>query len=550
MMYNALFTLLIVYRVLFSFLMSTQFDPDEFHQTLEPAFCSIQPESHPCKQSATWEWSTNLTSGLGPYRSSVNVLPYAAIYSLVPSNQSGMVVKLLNAVVAVVTDYSIYMICRTIYPKSSITPLIAVFLSATNWFNCCALVRSYANSFECSATTLSLYLLSPLLVDSTPTHSNSNNSNSNSNSNTLLSARYFAAFFCGGICVCVRFSALFFYLPLGIFLTFSQRSTNLKFEALFGLCAPASLLGVMFGVLLDRLFFGFWCAPFLSSLWFNVVEGKASLYGTHPFHWYFSQGLPAIAGLSLLPFLLNLAVPPPTTTPTRAFRKCNRFVLATYLVAHSISPHKEFRFLLPILPLICIESGDFIGNYYQRQRQRQQQYLQPTYQLHQQKQQQQQHIMKVLAIVFLLLNLPHAIFLSTLWQGGAIKSVNFISNAISISSDPRIVDIDIFLPCYSSPLYSYIRSPNIHIYSTDCSPTCRRPENNEICESDRFEADPFDFIANHKHRSHNNNHNYYVVTFFDERVDDFLTTTKKLTKLKSFFHTFEHEVVVYSYARN
>ena len=36
---------------------------------------------------------------------------------------------------------------------------------------------------------------------------------------------------------------------------------------------------------------------------FNMSQ--SSLYGAHPWHWYFSQGLPAILGILLTSFFLN-----------------------------------------------------------------------------------------------------------------------------------------------------------------------------------------------------------------------------------------------------
>ena len=38
----------------------------------------------------------------------------------------------------------------------------------------------------------------------------------------------------------------------------------------------------------------------------NVVRGVADFYGSHPFHWYFTQGFPVLLGPHLLPFLAAL----------------------------------------------------------------------------------------------------------------------------------------------------------------------------------------------------------------------------------------------------
>lgn len=40
---------------------------------------------------------------------------------------------------------------------------------------------------------------------------------------------------------------------------------------------------------------------------FNVVTGLSSHYGTLPWHWYFSQGLPVTLSTHLLPLILAVA---------------------------------------------------------------------------------------------------------------------------------------------------------------------------------------------------------------------------------------------------
>jgi hypothetical protein len=37
-------------------------------------------------------------------------------------------------------------------------------------------------------------------------------------------------------------------------------------------------------------------------------------------------------------------------------------IVVTYLVAHSLIAHKEFRFVLPLLPFFCILSGIALAN--------------------------------------------------------------------------------------------------------------------------------------------------------------------------------------------
>lgn len=38
----------------------------------------------------------------------------------------------------------------------------------------------------------------------------------------------------------------------------------------------------------------------------NVFNNIGEFYGTHPWHWYLSQGFPAVLGIQLLPFILSV----------------------------------------------------------------------------------------------------------------------------------------------------------------------------------------------------------------------------------------------------
>lgn len=55
---------------------------------------------------------------------------------------------------------------------------------------------------------------------------------------------------------------------------------------------------------LDRAFYGRWVLVPWEFLKFNVLSGGAAQYGSHPWHWYLSQGLPAMLA-TLLPLVLG-----------------------------------------------------------------------------------------------------------------------------------------------------------------------------------------------------------------------------------------------------
>jgi GPI mannosyltransferase 3 len=110
---------------------------------------------------------------------------------------------------------------------------------------------------------------------------------------------------------------------------------------------------VLGGVLLSISVFGFvdfvtWHHPFQSMylyFWENAVLGKSLLYGGEPWYWYLLELanhlgpilLFAVIGMGRAPFLGWAAL----------------IVLAT----HCMVPHKEMRFLYPMLPILLILSS-------------------------------------------------------------------------------------------------------------------------------------------------------------------------------------------------
>ncbi len=79
-------------------------------------------------------------------------------------------------------------------------------------------------------------------------------------------------------------------------------------------------------------------------------------------YWYLVVGLPVVLGLTTLPFLLatgetlrNRVVFPQRTVLLWS-------ILFT-LTIYSLLPHKEFRFILPILPMCLYITSDYLSRW-------------------------------------------------------------------------------------------------------------------------------------------------------------------------------------------
>lgn len=84
---------------------------------------------------------------------------------------------------------------------------------------------------------------------------------------------------------------------------------------------------------------------------FNVIENRSSEWGTSPWHWYFSSALPRalLGSIFFIPFAF--------TWRSNAFLKGILISSLLYVVLYSKLPHKELRFLFPVLPLLNVAAA-------------------------------------------------------------------------------------------------------------------------------------------------------------------------------------------------
>lgn len=98
--------------------------------------------------------------------------------------------------------------------------------------------------------------------------------------------------------------------------------------------------------LLDRLMYGSWVLVPLNFLKFNFLSSGGDYYGTHKWHWYFTQGF-TVMMFTFLPFSVA------------GLMQSKQWILSGLiswvLVIYSVLGHKEFRYpLLNSLIFFCI----------------------------------------------------------------------------------------------------------------------------------------------------------------------------------------------------
>lgn len=180
------FLLFCTFRVINVFIIQSQFDPDEYWQQLEPAYCHVFMDSGKSCPGLTWEWkrrpsSTEISSisdfvqiGMkGPVRSYASILPTLLFYYVIKFlgvDTPWVVARgpvFLNAIlIAAPTDLSVWYLSRwmgsTSKNQDSSIARWCAYCCLSSWFLAYALVRTYSNSLETVLLMASLCLVGPV----------------------------------------------------------------------------------------------------------------------------------------------------------------------------------------------------------------------------------------------------------------------------------------------------------------------------------------------------------------------------------------------------
>jgi len=243
-------------------------------------------------------------------------------------------------------------------------------------------------------------------------------------------------------------------------------STSKSVEFVFTQVLPVGAISIGFSTIIDRLFYGRWVIVPLKFLQVNVLYGIGNFYGTHPWHWYFTQGFTTI-GFTLLP-LGCLGI----WWCERKKRALSYLMIWINLV-YSFLSHKEFRFVHPALPLLHVYCG-FAISYMMRH------YPARKYQ--------------VLVLSLLLLNVPMAAYFS-FWHQRAPIDVMWHINTKLAESVQQNKSVDFLMNCHSTPFYAYVHNSQISMRFLDCTPSWKDPSH--ITESQEFTENPRKFVEDY-----------------------------------------------------
>ena len=105
----------------------------------------------------------------------------------------------------------------------------------------------------------------------------------------------------------------------------------------YGLTCIIRVLVLTLACLLDHLMYGSWVLVPLNFLKFNFLSSGGDYYGTHKWHWYFTQGF-SVMLFTFLPFSIAGII--------RSKQWKLSGLIAWVLGLYSALGHKEFRYFL------------------------------------------------------------------------------------------------------------------------------------------------------------------------------------------------------------
>ncbi|OMP83403.1 GPI mannosyltransferase 3 [Diplodia seriata] len=428
------FLLLLAMRIVNALTTRTFFQPDEFFQSLEPAWQMAFGE-----QSGawiTWEWKNQLRSSLHPALFAglfAGVSAISGICSVSLALRAELLIaapKITQAALAASTDYFTWRLAERAFGARSSAAWASLALTACSpwqWF--------------CSTRTLSNCL------------------------ETTLTA------------------AALVWWPWQWPLTSCSSSTATRPDVQKGVAqrSPTTPLGVIhhcgvlaLSIVADRRYYGLWTFPPLRFVHFNIAKSLAVFYGTNRPDYYLTEGLP---------LLLTTALPFTVYGAQQAVRKgdgtspmLSYFVLTCGIMVGALSliAHKEVRFIYPLLPMLHVLAAQPASHFF---------YPITPYK-------------KAVLGVLLAINVFVAGYGSQVHQRGVVDVLHMLrrqheSQALDGGSGNTTVGF--LMPCHSTPWRSHLVYPDIKAWALTCEPPIDVPLDRRasyLDEADEFYIDP------------------------------------------------------------
>jgi len=426
----------------------------------------------------------------------------------------------MDSILKLIYGYKIYdflheYIIAVPYWMSALTNCLQLFSQLVNWFMFFCITRTLSNSLETVLTVAGLHYWFAAIQSSKGTSVVSKHQAASKQSHPSRKlALLIAALSCA-----IRPTSAVTWLYVGL-LDFIQMKSKCRFVFLEVIPVGAFVLAVT--TLLDWWMYGSQVIVPLNFLKFNLFSSGGDYYGTHVFHWYFTQGFP-----SMIWTFLPLAVC--GIVKSREWRISG--LIAWVLGVYSILGHKEFRFVLPVLPLALMFSGYCLAAMSQFKRKN----------LHEKRCLSR---LQLSVILLIITNIPMAFYMSLFHQRGTEDVMYYLSKE---AQDGRVKSVLFLMPCHSTPYYSTLHY-NIPMRFLDCTPSDSK---GTLDESDRFLTSPSEFVG--EVFGNLSSFSHIVLFESEERHVLHLLLHNSFHEVRRFFHShfkvdrdLQSSVVVYS----
>lgn len=522
------FYLLLTLRFINALAVHTFFQPDEYFQSLEPAWQLAFGQGSGAW--ITWEWQHQLRSSLHPALFAVLYYVmdhFMTFLSMYPQFRAMILVylpKVFQGVIAAYGDYYTWKLAERVYGRgsnASWTALLVTVFSPWQWF--CS-TRTLSNSLETVMTVTALYHWPWVLYEDanataygvvvTEKSENASENSSAFKSSSDLTDLRLCLFFAAIACL-LRPTNLLIWLSI-ITISFTRigvaGKTVLSFQDVLLITREAVFSGsaaLLISAISDRLYFGFWTFPPYQWLNFNIKKDLAVFYGTNRVDYYVTEGLPMLL-TTYLPFAV-VALITSTSVSTRSvstyvanIRFQFAFTIIVTIATLSIISHKEVRFIYPLLPLLHILLAPHISSFFTGTpplSSSTDSTLPPKLPV--------SKLRKILLTLLISTNITIALYTTLVHQRGVLDVLSFLRHDYEslhlsprgelLSSSANETFAAFLMPCHSTPWRSHLVYPSLHSWALTCEPPLDIPAGtveraNYRDEADRFYDDMASFL--------------------------------------------------------
>ncbi|KAH7125283.1 Alg9-like mannosyltransferase family-domain-containing protein [Dendryphion nanum] len=497
------FALLLAFRIVNALTLRTFFQPDEFFQSLEPAWQLAFGQSS--NAWITWEWRSQLRSSLHPEI-------FAAVYLVADRisrllglglpNRADLLIaspKVAQAVFAALLDFYTWKLAEKVYGRGSRTAVTSLALSICSPWQWFCSTRTLSNCLETTLSSIAVYYWpwhwpapAPADVDEKNHRHVAQDDKAALGSVTQLRMSLVLA-----ACACIlRPTNVLIWLPVSL-PTLWQTSSRQRYLLVreISICGSAVLAC---SVLSDRAYYKAWTLPPFRFLYFNIAQSLAVFYGRNRPDYYLTEGLPLLL-TTALPFAivgswqalrptsslsrsskLTKETDSPSQTITERIPRRLAYTSIVVTLSLSLIAHKEVRFLYPILPFLHLLAASPLSTFTSS----------PS------------PARKLLLSTLLFLNILLAIYTSQYHQRGVLDVLTHLRHThesynANLNSNPDLphhnTTVAFLMPCHSTPWRSHLVHPSISAWALTCEPPLNIPLSDRpsyLDEADQFYASP------------------------------------------------------------